>query len=101
MFQEYQVPSWLPAPARACPSRPHILSIYGLSVDKIQYNSIGDATLYMGDIEVILGNSAGLNGKIAELGDMLPQLEGKSGTLYLDTYDETKTNPMYTFKPRG
>ena len=78
-----------------------ILSIYGLSVDKIQYNSIGDATLYMGDIEVILGNSAGLNGKIAELGDMLPQLEGKSGTLYLDTYDETKTNPMYTFKPRG
>ncbi len=78
-----------------------ILSIYGLSVDKIQYNSIGDATLYMGDIEVILGNNAGLNGKIAELGDMLPQLEGKSGTLYLDTYDETKTNPMYTFKPRG
>ena len=55
----------------------------------------------MGDIEVILGNSAGLNGKIAELGDMLPQVEGKSGTLYLDTYDETKTNPMYTFKPRG
>ena len=78
-----------------------ILSIYGLSVDKIQYNSLGEANLYMGEIEVILGSNDGLNGKIAELRDMLPQLEGRSGTLYLDNYDETKTNPMYTFKPKG
>ena len=78
-----------------------ILSIYDLSVDKIQYNTLGEATLYMGEIEVILGSNEGLNGKIAELGDMLPQLEGKSGTLYLDNYDETRTNPMYTFKPNG
>ena len=78
-----------------------VLSIYELSVDKIQYNSLGEATLYMGEIEVILGSNDGLNGKIAELKDMLPQLEGRSGTLYLDTYDETRTNPMYTFKPKG
>lgn len=78
-----------------------ILSIYDLSVDKIQYNTLGEATLYMGEIEVILGSNEGLNGKIAELGDMLPQLEGKSGILYLDNYDEIRTNPMYTFKPKG
>ena len=78
-----------------------ILSIYDLSVDKIQYNTLGEATLYMGEIEVILGSNEGLNGKIAELGDMLPQLEGKSGILYLDNYDETRTNHMYTFKPKG
>ena len=78
-----------------------ILSIYDLSVDKIQYNTLGEATLYMGEIEVILGSNEGLNGKIAELGDMLPQLEGKSGILYLDNSDETRTNPMYTFKPKG
>lgn len=77
-----------------------ILSIYGLRVDKIQYSTLGEATLYMGDIEVILGSNDSLNGKIAELGDMLPQLEGRSGTLYLDTYDESNTNAMYTFKPR-
>ncbi len=78
-----------------------VLSIYELSVDRIQYNTLGEATLYMGEIEVILGSNDGLNGKIAELRDMLPQLEGRSGTLYLENYDETKTNPMYTFKPRG
>ncbi|MFR5732956.1 MAG: hypothetical protein ACLUD2_14400 [Clostridium sp.] len=32
---------------------------------------------------------------------MLPQLEGKSGALYLDTHDETKTKSMYTFRPKG
>ncbi len=77
-----------------------ILSIYGIRVDKIQYNSFGEATLYMGDIEVILGNNQSLNGKIAELSDMLPELEGLSGTLYLDVYEESNSSPMYAFKPR-
>lgn len=77
-----------------------ILSVYELQVDKIKYNSFGEATLYMGEIEVILGNNESLNGKVAELNDMLPQLEGMSGVLYLDTYDETNTSAMYAFKPR-
>lgn len=78
-----------------------ILSNYGMKVDKIQYNSFGEAALHMDEIEVILGGSDGLNGKIAELNDMLPQLQGRSGTLYLDNYDETNTTAMYAFKPRG
>lgn len=77
-----------------------ILSIYEMQVDKIQYNSFNEATLYMGDIEVVLGNNESLNGKITELNDMLPQLEGLSGTLYLDTYDDTNSSAMYAFKPR-
>lgn len=77
-----------------------ILSVYEIQVDKIHYNSFGEATLYMGEIEVILGDNESLNGKVAELNDMLPQLAGRSGVLYLDSYDETKTNAMYAFKPR-
>lgn len=77
-----------------------ILSVYEMQVDKIHYNSFGEATLYMGEIEVILGDNESLNGKVAELNDMLPQLAGRSGVLYLDSYDETKTNTMYAFKPR-
>ena len=53
----------------------------------------------MGNVEVVLGSNESLNGKIAELCDMLPKLEGLSGTLYLDTYDETGTGGMYAFKP--
>lgn len=78
-----------------------ILSIYDLAVDRIQYNSFGEANLYMGDIEVVLGNNQSLNGKIAELNDMIGELAGLSGTLYLDSYDETNSGAMYAFKPRS
>lgn len=77
-----------------------ILSIFEMEVDKIQYNSFGEATLYMGDIEVILGGNESLNGKIAELNDMLPQLEGLSGTLHLETFDENNSGAGFQFKPR-
>jgi cell division protein FtsQ len=77
-----------------------ILSIYDLKVDRIQYDSSGDATLYMDDIEVRLGGNESLNGKIAELGDMLPMLEGRKGTLYLDDYKENGNTAGYAFKPR-
>lgn len=78
-----------------------VLEIYGIQVDKIQYNSKGEATLIMGDIEVVLGGSSDTSGKVAELSDMMPQLEGKSGTLYLDTYDPVNTQMMYTFKKKS
>ncbi len=78
-----------------------ILSIYELKVDRIQYNSFGEATLYMGGIEVLLGGNESLNGKVAELNDMLPLLEGRSGTLHLEDFDETNTTAGYAFKPSG
>ena len=77
-----------------------ILSVYQLQVDKIQYNSMGEVTLYMGEIEVVLGDSSGINGKVSELSDMLPKLEGLAGTLYLDTYVESNGNMAYTFKKK-
>ena len=56
-----------------------------------------EAELVMGDITVELGNSDSLDGKIAELHDIMPELSGLSGTLYLDTYDETNSSPTYRF----
>jgi cell division protein FtsQ len=75
-----------------------VLSVNELQVDKIDYNSYNEAELYIGDIVVELGSDESINGKISELKDILPELEGLSGTLYLDTYDEANTNPTYTFK---
>lgn len=74
-----------------------VLSVAGLSVDKINYNSLGEAQLYIGDITVELGDDENLDGKISELQGILPELSGLSGTLYLNTYDETNTNPTYRF----
>ncbi len=75
-----------------------VLSVNGVKVDKINYNSFLEAELTIGDIVVELGNDENLNGKVSELSDILPEIEGLSGTLYLDSYDENNSNPMYTFK---
>ncbi len=45
-------------------------------------------------------NSDSLDGKISELHDIMPELSGLSGTLYLDTYDETNSSPTYRFVKR-
>lgn len=73
-----------------------VLSIYDMEVDKITYDDMGQATLVLGDIRVFLGSSDDMNGKISELHDMLPQLDGLKGTLYLDTYDEMDSDAMYS-----
>lgn len=74
-----------------------LLSTHEILVDQIQYDSQGDATLIMGEIRAFLGSSDNMNGKISELKDQLPVLEGLSGTLYLDTYDEAETATSYRF----
>jgi cell division protein FtsQ len=76
-----------------------ILSIYNLKVDRIQYDSLEEATLYMDDLEILLGSNESLNGKIAELNDMLPMLEGRKGTLHLEEYQENGNTAGYAFKP--
>lgn len=78
-----------------------VLSIYQIESDQIRFSSNGSTTLYIGDIDVVLGGSNDLNGKISELSDIMPQIAGMSGTLYLDTYDEGNLNAMYAFKPRA
>lgn len=74
-----------------------LLETHEIAVDKIQYDSHGNATLIMGEINVCLGSNDQMSGKISELKDQLPVLTGLSGTLYLDTYDEAETATSYRF----
>lgn len=76
-----------------------ILSVNEVKVDKINFDNFMEAELYIGNIRVELGNDDNLNGKITELRDILnsSEIDGLSGTLYLDSYDENNSNPMYSF----
>lgn len=78
-----------------------LLSTHHIMVDQIQYDSDGNATLVMGNKWVYLGSNDQMDGKIAELKDMLPELNGElkdsSGTVYLDTYDDAKPPTSYRF----
>lgn len=74
-----------------------VLSMYEIAVDKIQYDSHGQATLHIGEIAVVLGDNSDISGKVATLRDQLPVLVGQAGTLYLNTYDETKGDMWFSF----
>lgn len=78
-----------------------ILSVYGLDVDKIQYSDDMEISLSIGEIDVALGSGEALNGKIAELNDILPTISGRSGTLHLEDYEGEGSAAGYAFRPRS
>ena len=74
-----------------------LLNKYELSADKIYFHANSSITLYFKDAKVSLGSDAEkMEDKVMCLPQILPNLEGKSGTLQMDTYSEKGD---YTFKP--
>ncbi len=75
-----------------------LLNKYEMTSDKIYFQDSGEVTIYFGNVRVALGNDAGhLEDKLMLLPEFLPQLEGKSGTLQMENYDED--SGKYTFMP--
>ena len=75
-----------------------LLTKYELSVDKIYFDSQYHVVFYLDGIKVRLGSCEDLDGKITELKQMLPEIQGLTGTLYLDTYSENMPPGSYVFK---
>lgn len=74
------------------------LQKYTLSADRLHFNKSGDVTAYFGEIKVALGSDdVHLEDKIMLLPELLPNLEGKKGTLQMISYDEN--SGKYIFKP--
>ncbi|MDD6213079.1 MAG: cell division protein FtsQ [Clostridiales bacterium] len=67
-------------------------------VDSIHVETNGNVICRIGDIEVSLGSNKDMEEKLLEMTNILPELEGRKGTLYLDTYDENVDHPTYIFK---
>lgn len=77
-----------------------LLQKYSLTPDKIYFNKSGETTVHFGSTKVALGNDAArLEDKLMLLPEILEKLEGKSGVLQMQTYDED--SGKYTFKPEG
>lgn len=69
-----------------------------IKVKKISFDERNHVTVKIKKILVELGSSDNIDLKLAELADILPQLKGMKGTLYLDEY-ESGTGTAYIFKP--
>lgn len=75
-----------------------LLNKYELTADKIYFHALGEVTVYFGEVKVALGkDDASLEDKIMLLPNFLIELNGKSGTLQMENYDEV--NGKFTFKP--
>lgn len=57
---------------------------FEMDIDRIDFDKESEVQISVGEIKVELGAAEDLDLKIAELHDILPQLEGMKGTLYLD-----------------
>lgn len=64
-----------------------ILTKNDLNAERIYFNSRKEMTLYFDSVKVFLGSDTLLEEKIALLPTLLPELEGKSGTLDMQNYD--------------
>lgn len=62
------------------------LKKYNLLPDEIQYDSNMEPVLYYGTIQVKIGSEDNLSQKVVRLSIILPQLDGLSGTLHLETW---------------
>lgn len=73
-----------------------LLTKYEINVDSIYVKNDKTAKLIIGGVTVELGDMDDMNDKMRTLKDMLPNLEGQTGTLNLQEYNEDGSG--YTFK---
>ena len=67
-----------------------------ITADTIGITSDGGYDLVMGKVTVLLGKDIYMEEKLSELKDLLPNLDGLSGTLHLEEYDSTKDSFIFT-----
>ena len=65
-----------------------LMSKYSVEAEKIYFNKNGDIVLYLDSIIISLGKEENLDIKIMNLPSILKKLEGMSGTLRMENYDE-------------
>lgn len=63
-----------------------LLTKYGVSTDRIYFDTSDNITLYFSQVKIYLGTSANLDEKINKLQYLLPKMNGLSGTLHMENY---------------
>ena len=64
-----------------------MLEKYELSADRIYVGTADEISIYFGDVCVMLGEDENMDEKISNLAQILPSLEGKSGTVDMTDFD--------------
>ena len=80
----------------------HSLNKYDLKADRIYFDQSYHVTLFFGNVRVQIGDGSSIDEKFSRLQAILPNLEGASGILKMDSFtEETKTFTFQADKPKG
>jgi len=66
--------------------------------DRIHFDGNSDLYCVFGDLAVKLGDAVGIESKLKQMRAILPELEDRSGTLHLESYQSTNTDQSYWFE---
>ncbi len=72
-----------------------LVNKYNLVTDRIYFGSDGSLTLYFENVKVALGTGENLDEKMMGLQYMLPELNGRKGTLRMESYTEGTKNTSF------
>lgn len=73
-----------------------LLQKYEIPANRIKYEEVsGSMTVYSENITILVGNADNLAQKIMRLQYILPQLEGKKGTLHLENWTSETTDIIF------
>lgn len=73
------------------------LEKYSLMPERIYFNGKEEMTIYFGEVKVVFGTDKDLDEKIILLQNLMPNLEGRKGTLDIQNY--SPNTQIYTFEP--
>lgn len=78
----------------------HLIKRYHLGIDKIEFSSKEEVTLYSNDIQIDLGRQESYDGHIAELSGWLPEAEKRKlkGTLDMKSFQEGQGSIIFKKK---
>ncbi len=72
-----------------------LMQKYGIAADKVYFEENGEIMLYFGKIKVALGDDYHIDEKVMELQNILPKLEGLSGTLRMENFDDFSNETIF------
>lgn len=68
---------------------------YSISVDKVFFDKSNNVVMYVGNIKIMLGDAATITEKIYEVSQMMPQMQGLSGTLHMENFTEDTSSIIF------
>lgn len=68
---------------------------YEIDVTKVFFDNNYDMTMYVGNIKILLGDMDSITEKIYEVGQMLPQMQGLSGTLHMENFSDDTSSIIF------